>query len=335
MKTRAVFLLLLLYAVSTVFAFVMFDELNVNVFFPLIILVGLGTWMLGRTAGFLLILLSVFPFYMAYQVYADQYTYYTNRLTGALLMMLSVTLVDRLKENLSGIRALHGELEQMVADRDAELSLLSDELLAAAEKNRTHTGQRLHDGIGQQLTGIRLLCSSLQLQLESEQSEAGSLARALTKRSTLVHNRIRRIARSLFPVRMAQVGLVPALNEMAACLRELHRKPISIRQLADFPNISEPQALHLYRICQESCTCLIQQGRAENIRLTLNKTHSHYLVGIEHDGILTEDDALNMFQLIQYRIKKIQGEIRFSTASGSGRPLLYFRIPKFPTGVSA
>lgn len=311
----------------------MFEQFNSNVIIPYVLLVGLGTWIYGRTTGHLLILVSLLAACTIFQLYADHYTYYIDRSTGLLIMLISVEVVSQLKSNMNGIRELHMTLEHMVQTREEELSRLSDELLLQAERKRSATGQQLHDGIGQQLTGIKLLSASLEYQLANESHTHTALAAALTNRATLIHENIRHIARALFPIRMVHAGVVPALNEMISCLEAQYNAPVSLREGTEIDGISEPFALQLYRICQESCTVLLKHGKVSFIRISLNSKPSHLIMSIEHDGSIDFQGTPSGFDLIHYRIKNIRGELIHTSSPSSGHPVLRFKIPKFIQGL--
>jgi len=333
MKSLNGILLLVLFLAHSAFAFLMFDEFNSNVIIPFILLVGLGTWIGGRTVGLMLTLISIISSCIIFQFNADRYTYYIDRVTGLLIMMICIETLNRLKSNINGIRELNMTLEHMVNNREKELSRLSNELLQKAERRRSETGQQLHDGIGQQLTGIKLLCASLEQQLSNEPHSHTALAAALTNRVTLVHENIRHIARALFPIRMAQVGLVPALNEMISCLSDQYNKQICLSKADEIHDVLEPFALQLYRICQESCTFLLKHGKANIIRISLNSRPCHLIMNIEHDGSLEVLTHQNGFELIQYRIQNIRGEFTHTSSPSSGCPVLRFKIPKSIQGL--
>lgn len=324
-------LLAALYAAQTTAACLLFEHFNSNIIIPYIVIVGLGTWFFGRPAGLLLIIFSYIPAFVLFQLYADEYAYPNDRLTGTLIMLTAVAIVDRLRSNTEGIRELQQQLEAMVTDREQELFWLTDELLNYSEKRRTETGQRLHDGIGQQLTGIQLLCSSLDENLTGPDTEESSAAAALAAKAARVHHQVRRIARALFPVRIAHVGLRAALDEMIACLADLHSKSITLTELRGCSNLPEALSLQLYRICQESCTYLLEQAKAETIRITLNTCGTAFILRIEHDGEPTEPGGLSIFNLIRYRIRNVQGEIRFTASPRTGLPVYSFCIP-IPAG---
>ncbi len=334
MKPYAALLLTALYVLQTAAVFLLFDHMNSNVIIPYIPIIGLGTWIYGRRIGLLLIILSHIPSYLCFQLHADTYAYPIDRLAGTLIMLSAVVVIDRLRRQAAQIKALHQNLEDRVSIRGRELSWLTDELLQYSEKRRSEMGQRLHDGIGQQLTGIQLLCASLEEHLSAADAEESVFAKVLSKRAGLIHHQVRRIARSLFPVRIVHVGLRAALDEMTACLSELYAKSITVTELRELQHLPEALSLQIYRIFQESCTYLLELGQADALYLTLDTTRALYILGIEHDGKLSAPPENTLFRLIQYRLKKTEGEVRFTVSPRTGNPVFYFQIPKPADGLT-
>ncbi|QBG47289.1 hypothetical protein EGM51_07775 [Verrucomicrobia bacterium S94] len=316
-----------LFAGQCIFSFTMFEQWNSNVLIPFMIFIAAATLLFGKNQALLFYLLIFLILIGIYETHADSVVYYEDKASGTGIALLIIFSVSYLKEKVDGIRELNRELDSLVRKRDRELTRLTDELLENAENRRRILGQELHDGIGQQLTGIKLLCSSLELQLKQESTTPAGLAHQLSEKASNAHDDIRMIARTLFPVRIAHVGLYAAIDEMIACYSELHRKYMRVIECSDMRRMTEPLALQLYRMCQECCTFLLEHSNANSIIITLRTENGCYVVEIEHDGqVNIKDETRSIYNLIRYRADRIKGSLRTTVNDISKRSVIYFKV---------
>ncbi|MDZ8117367.1 sensor histidine kinase [Pontiella agarivorans] len=307
----------------------MYPLLNVNAAIPSFALIAVTAWTFGTKAGLIATLINmIYHAYLLSFFYGDQFVCYQTKLTSPILYITISYVAGYLRQNYDGIRKLNQELDSLVRKRDQELTWLSNELLENAENRRVALGQELHDGIGQQLTGIKLISSSLESQLKHEPETPADLTAKLSQKASNAHNDIRMIARTLFPVRIAQVGLYSALNEMISCYAELHQKSMHVIECSDLRGMTETLALQLYRMCQECCTFLLEHSNANLILLTLKIVNDNYVVEIEHNGqVEIEDETCSIYNLIRYRADKICGTLQTTDHDTSGRSVIYFKVP--------
>ena len=142
-------------------------------------------------------------------------------------------ITDR-KQAEEALRHAHDELEQRVAERtreldnaNKELRRLSQRILEVQESERRLIAGELHDEIGQQLTGIRMLLETLEESVPDIPSPAGadtsldkSLDRSLytpilSEISAAVATtleRVRDLSLDLRPAVLDSLGLLPALQ---------------------------------------------------------------------------------------------------------------------------
>jgi glucose-6-phosphate-specific signal transduction histidine kinase len=241
-------------------------------------------------------------------IYGNLIVYYQDRLLATLLSIFVVLLTSSLRGKLNAIKATNQELDRLVAGRNAELDALASKLIAASEQVRVSMGQELHDGIGQHLTGIKLFCTSLADRLLAEQNPNAYLADSLSAQVGTIHNKIRKIARMLFPVRIGQVGLIPALNELASCFQDMEHIEFSIKEQDSLPDLPEKTALQLYRVCQETANYALDHLKATRIGVQVSATPQAYNLEFGHDGLpLQFKEQNNVLRLIEYRLQQISG----------------------------
>ncbi|VGO17237.1 Sensor histidine kinase LiaS [Pontiella desulfatans] len=335
MKARTILFIVAwaLYAVAT---FVLFPRFNSNVGFPAILFTGVGSWLFGRSTGLWLLLPMLIHQIALFEYFADEYIYYTDRVIGTVIHLSAIALVGTLKDSLESIRAVNTRLDLAVLERTRELDNLTQKLIEHLETLRISRGQELHDGIGQQLTGIQLYATSLADRLAAEQNVGASLAYSLTTRSRIVHNKIRHACRTLYPMQIREVGLRPALDELASCLRVIKNIEVGINTQGDISSIPPATALQLFRICQETALLVIDRSHAQRIGIGVSVLPSALQLSVEHDGnpAAAIRDGSNEARLINYRLMQVNGSIEILTGDNQIQTL-NIAIPKTPGGMAA
>lgn len=293
-------------------------------------LLALGTWLYGRTMGLILAFFALIHHYtISSLIYGDICKIYEDRLSGVILCVSVIFLIGKLRNNYDDLKGTNIELDIRVQERSTELVKLTIKLLDDVEATRIRHGQMLHDGIGQQLTGIQLYSASLAEQLLAEINPSASLAFSMRARAEKAHNIIRKTARMLFPVRMRETGLMPAINELASCFNEMKHVSFAVSVDGDFSGIPDKLALSLYRICHESAICAVTGLNASTIHLDITEVKTSYEMTLKHNGTSWLHLNENMeHRLILYRLKSLGG--MFSTnQSGDHFENIIYRVPKF------
>ncbi|WP_168442667.1 sensor histidine kinase [Pontiella desulfatans] len=329
MRHRTTILYTIAWIAYIVFTFGLFPYLNTNVLIPSVILLGLGGWLFGRTVGFCIGFVALAHQFLLYQTFAADYAHFEERAVGPFLYITLVGLSGTLRNNLDGIKEANERLDKAVLVRTEELGRLTQRIIEHLETARISRGQELHDGIGQQLTGIQLYATSLADQLAAEQNGGASLAYSLTTRSRIIHNKIRHASRTVYPMQIRKVGLRPALDELASCLRLNQNVEASAETVGDVDSVPASTALQLYRICQETALLVISRSRAKRISIKVASFPSSFELAVVHDGIPTADTLANSTEarLIDYRVAQIHGSME-SRREGERLESLKVSIPK-------
>jgi PAS domain S-box-containing protein len=167
-----------------------------------------------------------------------------------------------------------------------ERKRLEQEILDVSSRERQSIGRDLHDGLGQELTGIALMLRSLATRFQHEC--AGGVA-GINEVVGLVNQSIesaRSLARGLLPVRTESGGLPFALRELAARSRDLYGLTVNFRaEIWPEITLSETSASHLYRIAQEALTNAARHGRAAKVDILLMANRNTFLLRITDDGV--------------------------------------------------
>lgn len=167
-----------------------------------------------------------------------------------------------------------------------ERKRLEQEILEVSNRERNTIGRDLHDGLGQELTGVALMLRSLATQFEHRFPEGTATINEIVGVVNQSIESARSLSRGLLPVRTDSGGLPFALRELAARGRDLYGLEVNFRaEIWPEITLSEASASHLYRIAQEALTNAARHGQAAQVEILLMVTRNTFLLRITDDGV--------------------------------------------------
>jgi PAS domain S-box-containing protein len=173
----------------------------------------------------------------------------------------------------------------VVRDISARKTLERHIVEAVAEEQR-RIGRDIHDGVGQELTGLRYMARTLAESLDHAASaEAGTAARISDWLATL-QRQLRGIIRQLVPVEVDEKGIVAALRGLAERTTETQDVTCAFECLQEIGVADSAVATQLYRIAQEAVRNAQQHAQASRITIQLSEFESGTLkLQVTDDGI--------------------------------------------------
>lgn len=168
----------------------------------------------------------------------------------------------------------------------SERRRLEREVLRSAEDERRRIGQDLHDGLGQQLTGIGLIARGLARRLDAEGSAAAGEAHEIAQFIQEADEFARTLARGLVPVDLEANGLAAALERLCANAERLFGIACSVEVRDAYGGARPlPHPTHLFRIAQEAISNAVRHGRAKHVAVTLAVGSEQVRLRIADDGV--------------------------------------------------
>jgi signal transduction histidine kinase len=211
-------------------------------------------------------------------------------------------------------------LDQVIKDK--RLIQLQKQVLEISEREQRRIGQDLHDGLGQQLTGIELMCQSLKINSVTTTDKA-RLNRELDRLSEHIRAAIaqtRALAHGLTPFKVESGGLEIALAELARSTTVPGRMRCQFNCGDEVSLERSETAIHLYRIAQEAVTNAVRHGRADNIKLDLSVRNGTLWLQISDNGKGfpdTLEQGLGMY-VMRHRASVIGAELEVKSKPGKG-----------------
>jgi signal transduction histidine kinase len=204
----------------------------------------------------------------------------------------------------------------------AILDGLQREILAISSEERRRFGQELHDGVGQQLTGLAYLASTLCEELRDQGAPAGELADKLADGILDCRRATQALAKGLVPLEIGAESLVPALRALTESVAEQTGIACSFKA-ARSPRIRDDDtALHLYRLVQEAVNNAVKHARAQHIRVALERARHRTTIRVCDDGVGIPADAASGtgtgLRIMRHRAKLIGGVLDVKPLDGGG-----------------
>ncbi len=195
-----------------------------------------------------------------------------------------------------------------------ERKVLEREILEVSNREQQRIGNDLHDGLGQELTGVALMLRSLTTRIRRAHPEAlAEVDEIVTLLNQSIHN-ARMLARGLSPVSLERGGLVPALRTLAVRARETYGLSLTLRTRLTHPlRVDESAANHLYRIVQEALSNAMRHGRATRVRIQLTSDDLAIRLSVHDNGRGLppgEQTAAGLgLRTMRYRAKVVGGDL--------------------------
>jgi PAS domain S-box-containing protein len=163
---------------------------------------------------------------------------------------------------------------------------LEHEILDVSSRERQSIGRDLHDGLGQELTGVALMLRGLATRVEAQCPDSKVQVEEIVSLVGQSIETARSLARGLLPVSTDGGGLVRALRALADRSRDVYGLEVNCRlKVATAQPLSEAAASHLYRIAQEALTNTARHARASSVAIALLVTASKFQLRISDDGV--------------------------------------------------
>lgn len=233
------------------------------------------------------------------------------------------------------LREAHGELERRVQERTAELrernadlrrenaerQRLEREILAISDRERQRIGQDLHDGLGQQLTGIAMMQSAIAHTIEAHGLPGTETAERMAELIAESRREVRRITRGLHPVQDEPDALMKSLAQLIAGVPKTAGTECRFECPEPVLVKDANRATHLFRIAQEALGNALRHGQARRIvvRLTCD---GEINLDVRDNGAGFPKNAHNRgglgLRIMRSRAEAIGGRVEFLRAPRGG-----------------
>jgi signal transduction histidine kinase len=166
-------------------------------------------------------------------------------------------------------------------------------ILELCDLEKQRIGRDLHDGVGQQLTGISLMSKALEHRLKESGNPESDKVHEIAGMVDEVINRIREVVSGMAPAEIQNQDAASALRHLCERIEQIyHIRCVFSDQLAALPITDMNMVKHLYFIAVESIHNALRHGEADQIEVRLCQgtgAHQGELV-IQNNGSCSAED---------------------------------------------
>ena len=165
-----------------------------------------------------------------------------------------------------------------------EVRRLETEIREVSQREHERIGHDLHDGLGQELTGVSLLLKTLE---DAIARDAPQLATRVHSLRDMVEQSIataRALALGLSPLHLDRDGLTGALEQLCRSSEALYGIPVKFASRPSNGLHALTAAADLYRITQEAIRNAARHSGAHEVRVILTSGERMLSLVVEDDG---------------------------------------------------
>ena len=240
-------------------------------------------------------------------------------LLSILIIALSVAAYNRIKAKKNAEMQ-----ERIIEEQERGLKAIFN----AQEEERKRISKELHDGVGQQLSGLKMafqkLGSNIKDQLPEKVSEMEKLSEIISESA----DEVRSISHQMMPRALVELGLIEALEDMLSKSLGIGQIEYVFEHHGINERLDSSKEVSLYRISQELVNNIIKHSGATMVNIQLFKNGDKVILIVEDNGKGIHETSPKGHGLmnIKNRLNTINGEVNFEPSPNSGT-LATIRIP--------
>jgi signal transduction histidine kinase len=196
-------------------------------------------------------------------------------------------------------------------------------IIQAQEEERKRIAKDLHDGIVQQLGGLKL--GFQKVFEDNPTAETNKIVQVLDDSA----QELRELSHKMMPRSLGELGLIPALEDMLDNTLGNTKISYQFEHFGLTNRFKENIEIAIYRIAQELVNNVIKHSKADKVNMQLFKSGSNVILIIEDNGKGMSDSPKNSgigLMNISSRLDTLNGRVNFEPSPESGT-LATVKIP--------
>ena len=190
--------------------------------------------------------------------------------------------------------------------------------IEAEEMERKRIARELHDGVAQQLGGLKLAWQVISKELKGK---SAMKLKEITQTLDEAAEEVRNISHQMMPKTLSANGLVFALEDMLAKSLKYSKIKFRFEHFGVEGRFDEKIELSIYRICQELVNNVVKHSGAQFVSVQLLRNKNTLILILEDNGKgFTMDGKTEGIGLLNIasRIDTVNGEINYEPSPESG-----------------
>ena len=206
--------------------------------------------------------------------------------------------------------------QAIITEREKGIQAVFD----ATEEERQRIAKDLHDGVGQQMSGLKMAWQNISVSLKNRDAENAKRIEELSLILDQAASEVREISHQMMPKVLSEFGLVAAIEQMLD--KSLAHSPIqhSFEHYNFDTRLNEKVELSLFRISQELLNNVVKHSNANFVSFQLFKNAGQIILIVEDNGkgITAQNSEGHGLLNIRSRLNTINGKVNYSASSTAG-----------------
>lgn len=240
-----------------------------------------------------------------------------SQLIGLGLGTLLLLLIGALLFNRRNLKEKAKLVEQELTFQEQTTQLT----IEAQEKERKRISKDLHDGIGQQLSGLKMAWSQLSSKIKNTSETDATTLNKLTNVLDDAANDVRNISHQMMPRALEEFGLISAIDDMLEKSFSSSNIKYEFEHFGIKNRFPEKIEIGLYRIAQELTNNILKHSKASEVGVQLFQNKKNLVLVVEDNGSgfdLKKNKSGHGMANINYRSRAIGGTVNVESAIGDG-----------------
>jgi len=193
-----------------------------------------------------------------------------------------------------------------------------ESVIQATEEERKRISKDLHDGIGQQLSALKMALSNMASNTsdEDQQEDLEIIIDQFSKSA----EEVRQVSHQMMPRTLMDYGLVNAIEDLLQNSFKFSDIKYDFEHRLIVERFDERIEISLYRVLQELINNIIKHSQASEISVQLIQNKGKLLLFVEDNGKGMNNDASDGHGLlnIKSRLDMVKGTVNYEPSPSSG-----------------
>jgi len=216
------------------------------------------------------------------------------------------------------------QAEAKLLNSSRQLKALSRHVLEVQELERRRVAIELHDELGQSLTAIKI---NLQLSQRLKEQPLSELNLESIRIVEDALQQVRRLATTLRPSMLDDLGLAPALKWIAEQSAGRGGFAVNFHHVRAQSRLAPDIETACFRIVQEALTNITRHAQAQRVEISLRREGEDMVLSVQDDGLGFDIQAMRQRAVLggslgvlgmQERANLIDGQLTIHSVSGQG-----------------
>ncbi len=204
--------------------------------------------------------------------------------------------------------------------------LRSKAVIDAEEKERMRIAQELHDGLGQQLSAVKLNMSSLESSLELKNNEQKVMMQNALEIIDESVKEVRAVSHNMMPNALLKSGLGIAVREFLNRISHTDKLKIELEITGLKERLESTTETILFRVLQEIVNNIIKHSEATIVNIQIVRHDKELTMMVEDNGIgfdisKIKSDGIGL-KNIQSRIEYLNGTVHYDSQPQKGTTVI-------------